>query len=142
MRLAHHSKAKLALASFLVLAFTGAASAKDISFDGYCDGMAITVSGNFVVAKSIGGCAKGHVNEGVRGKVGSLGDLILSSTNIDSATTAETYVIQYPLRTGNSFAVYITTDGVTQTTLSTGTYTLGKPAPDADTKFARASGKP
>jgi hypothetical protein len=136
MKSVHHAKAKLALASLLVLASAGAASAKNISFDGYCDGMNIKVTSTSAVATSTG-CATG-VNEGVSGKVDKLANLILSSTNYGSATVAETYVLEYPLRTGNSFTVYITTDGITQTLFSTGTYTMGTPAAVAPGKFAKA----
>jgi hypothetical protein len=115
-----------------------AASAADgakiynFSFDGFCDGMTLTVtSGLYVVGQSTG-CFAGGIEEGLIGGIQTADPeagtkarvLIISSNNFGAGTTA-TYVINLLAKT---WADYVTRDGVTQFENASGTLTFERPA--------------
>ena len=122
------SAAVLAVTAFF--AFGGGAFAGTIvSLDGYCDQITITQNGKALVGgletdengrceTFLGGGVVGKVR-GVVGKQAIIGGVINSSPG-----AVYTFTFSEPLVTGGTWASFVTTDGVTETPLATGTYTV------------------
>ena len=138
----------LAAGALLLAGTTGAMAATDyVTFDGYCNFFSgIVLDGDTSVAvdnlTTTCGYSTNGVGVGTEGKIKGLsGDwLILSTTEQDvtnSANTAEYYAIQLPLKTGNSWFIYETTDGATISDSNSGTYTIVHKAPKLEDGRAR-----
>ncbi len=137
-------KIRLGLAiGALLLAGTSGALAKPtyVSLDGYCNffsGIVLNDASSVAVDDLTTNCAysANAVGVGTEGKItGQSGNwLILSTTEQDvtnNANTAEYYAFQLPLKTGNSWLIYETTDGATISFSNSGTYTVSHKLPAA-----------
>lgn len=114
-----------------MLCASGAASAKSvsISFDGLCDGMDIAVNKTNQTALSLGnGCDLGaNFGIGTIGKIKDRGHTITLAVNLSGkggSAYQYVYVVDYPFVTGGSWSNFYTTDGITMSRISTGTYTV------------------
>jgi hypothetical protein len=116
---------QLIWAAALLFATVGSASATEISFDGYCDGLSLKVSSIYVTAPFTG-CEKQYFTEGLKVKIDGISYVALSANSF-GAGYAVTYLVQYPFVTGGVFYVFDTADGKTQTESYSGTYTIGRP---------------
>jgi len=101
-----------------------------ISFDGLCDGMDISPNKTNHTALSIGnGCDVGaNFGIGTIGKTRDRGHVITLAVNLSGkggGAYQYVYVIDYPLVTGGHWSNFYTTDGLTMSRISTGTYTVG-----------------
>jgi hypothetical protein len=111
-----------------VLALSGAAEAKDktqiISLDGHCDVITLKISKTGVVGADKPSCATG-AGVGYVGKVKGFGTGIIAGAQFSTAPGALFVIrIAYPLVTGGSWDLALTTDGTTFTPYETGTYTV------------------
>lgn len=132
----------IAAAAMLVVA-SGSASAKQyIAFDGYCDflsGLKVGTTTSFAVHNLTSGCgdANNAVAVGVEANIPGMGKyLVFGDNDLDAVggtyTGIAMYIaIQLPLKTGNSFFLYETTDGATVYYSNSGTYTITKTLPTA-----------
>lgn len=96
----------------------------DITFDGYCDGMNLTLSNKYYVVGQSTGCSAGGVDEGFTATRSGIKYLDISSNNSGSSW-ALTFIFTVPIQTGGHWTLYGTTDGVTQSFINSGTYTVG-----------------
>lgn len=119
----------------LAMAGAGGADARSthttqISFDGYCDGMQITVFPWHQAGTKVTGC-RADVGAGMEGRLkgASWGGKTLTIGNNDPnyAGGIVLYNIQYPLVNGGGWSLYESDDGVKFTFIHSGTYTLGTP---------------
>ena len=133
------------VATVLLAGSSGAfAAAKNLTFDGYCDGIIdirTTDGVNLGIHDIVDGC--GYAANGVAvgttvnipgmGKYYVFADTVVDAENTGNTltSTAATYMaIQLPLATGNSWFLYVTTDGKKTSDTNSGTYTYGS-APSA-----------
>lgn len=128
----------IALASALgALTMGGAADAGDaanasttkISFDGFCDGMSITVFSWHQAGTKATGCLS-NIGAGMEGKVLGAkwkGKTLTIGENPNVSGEIVLYNIQYPLTSGGGWSSFETTDGVNFTPLQSGTYTINAP---------------
>ncbi len=120
-----------AAAALAMLCAGNAAMAQtvSISFDKLCDGMDITVNKTNRTALSLGnGCDEGaNFGIGTMGKIKDRGRTITLAVNLSGkggGAYQYVYVVDYPFVTGGSWSNFYTTDGVTMSRISTGTYTV------------------
>ncbi|HEX2592636.1 MAG TPA: hypothetical protein VHL34_14130 [Rhizomicrobium sp.] len=110
-----------------VLAATNAQATK-VSLDGFCNRYVINKLGNRLFSLRDGGCSSAF-GGGVNAKITGLGSqLVISVSDPSAPDTQFMFEFQYPLATGNSWQIYSTNDGVTFTSILSGTYTVGAPA--------------
>jgi hypothetical protein len=121
-----------AAAALAMLCAGGAAIAQtvSISFDGLCDGMDITVNkANRTALETGNGCDEGaNFGAGTIGKIKDRGRAITFGVNLSGkggSAYQYIYVIDYPFTTGGNWSNFYTTDGLTMSRISTGTYTVG-----------------
>jgi len=121
-----------AAAALAMLCAGDAAMAKtvSISFDGLCDGMDIAVNKTSRTALSLGnGCDEGaNFGIGTMDRIKDRGHTITLAVNLSGkggGAYQYVYVIDYPFVTGGSWSNFYTTDGVTMSRITTGTYTVG-----------------
>ncbi|MGD0865850.1 MAG: hypothetical protein ABSA49_09865 [Rhizomicrobium sp.] len=130
----------LAVGALLLAGTTGAMAATDyVSFDGYCNFFSgIVLNGDTSLGvdnlTTICGYPSNAVAVGTEAKITGLSGnwLIFSTTEQDvtnTTNTAEYYAFQLPLKTGNSWLIYETTDGATISFSNSGTYTVTHKAP-------------
>lgn len=100
----------------------------DITFDGFCDGVNLTLSNKYYIVGQSTGCSAGAVDEGFTATRSGVKYLDISSNN-NGGDQALTFVFDLPISTGRGWCVYNTTDGVTQNVLNCGTYTVDAPGP-------------
>ncbi|HEX3943340.1 MAG TPA: hypothetical protein VHW69_04565 [Rhizomicrobium sp.] len=96
----------------------------DMTFDGFCDGMNLTLSNKVYIVGQSTGCSSG-VDEGFLAKRGNINPYFDISSNNNGGDQALTYVFDDPRSANHGWCVYNTTDGVTQNVINCGTYTLG-----------------
>jgi hypothetical protein len=133
----------LAVAALLVASSGDAMAAKKyIDFDGYCDFMSgVVTNANMSVAvhNLTTGCGDSNnaVDVGAvvtipgQGKFLLFGDNDLDAIGGTYTGSALYFAVQLPLKTGNSFFLYETTDGATISYSNSGTYTVTTKAPTA-----------
>ena len=109
-----------------------AAPPVQIRFDGYCDGLEIRVTGNYVAALPIGskgcdvprGVAVGTI---VRPRSGSGQMLVLGQNLNDENNFVAMFLISYPLTNGGTATLIATNNGKTVQNGGSSTYSLGRP---------------
>jgi len=118
-------------AALAMLCASGAAIADtvSISFDQLCDGMDITVNKVNRTALSLGnGCDVGaNFGIGTMSRIRDRGHTVTLAVNLSGkggGAYQYVYVIDYPFVTGGSWSNFYTTDGVTMSRITTGTYTV------------------
>lgn len=122
-------------AAGLMLIAADAAQAKSVTyafnFDGFCDGMVVTVTGGKQAIGYSTGCFAGGVETGIVAKTNVIAGvtsgpstvLVLSSTNF-GAGSATTYVINL---TAGTWIDYVSSDGKTDYHTASGTITMVTP---------------
>jgi len=125
---------KLFLIAAALLAGLAPATAKtvSISFDGFCDGMDITIDKDEQTAvESANGCSEGAgYGAGTIGKIRHSffleGKRLTLGVNFSGKgdTKQFLYVLSYPLMTGGNWISYYTSDGKTLIQNDTGLYTV------------------
>jgi hypothetical protein len=101
----------------------------DISFDGYCDGMHITVFSWHQAGTAETGCAS-RIGAGMEGKVKGApwgGKTLTIGENPDVSGEIYLWNIQYPLVSGGGWELFSTTDGVNFNIINSGSYTITGP---------------
>ena len=101
----------------------------NIRFDGYCDGMEITVTGNYAAGRPTG-CAVGQgVAVGMIGRplTGTSRVLALGQNLNDENNFVGMFLISYPLTNGGTAQLIATRNGRTIANAGTNTYSMGKP---------------
>lgn len=125
----------LTLATAVLLACetqANAAAATSITFDGFCDGMKISHSGIHFASKQTGKCldkklVMGSGFEIVTGKKPVAGYVVLGVNwePFDGKKNEQySYMLQFPFVTGGHWQEIFTTDGLKNTVLTKGTYTV------------------
>jgi hypothetical protein len=100
----------------------------NLTFDGFCDGMNLTISNTVYVVGQSTGCSAGKVDEGFTAKRGKFRYLDVSS-NDNGDNLPLTFVFDDPKGgSGHGWCVSNTTDGVTQNVINCGSYTINGPA--------------
>jgi hypothetical protein len=123
-------KLLLTAAALLALAVPASAKTVSISFDGFCDGMKITIDKTEQTAvESANGCDKGMgYGAGTIGKIKNSffleGKRLTLGVRKDGSPNQFLYVLSYPLVTGGNWISYYTTDGKTLIQNDTGLYTV------------------
>jgi hypothetical protein len=119
-------------AALAMLCASGAALAGtvSISFDKLCDGMDITVNTVDRTALSLGnGCDVGaNFGIGTMGRIKNRGRTVTLAVNLSGkggSAYQYVYVVDYPFVTGGSWSNFYTTDGITMSRITYGTYTVG-----------------
>jgi hypothetical protein len=133
----------VAVAALLVASSGSAMAAKRyIAFDGFCDflsGVKSNTTMSVAVHNLTTGCGDVHnaVDVGVAATIPAMGKFLVFGDN-DRDATGGTYsaiteyiAIQLPLKTGNSWFLYQTTDGATISYSNSGTYTVTATVPAA-----------
>ncbi|MBQ0943526.1 hypothetical protein KAK07_09275 [Ideonella sp. 4Y16] len=117
------TKILLGLSLAALTSFAQAAIPKDISFDGYCDGMTFTKNGDGTVSGSSIGCVTDPVH-GFMGKVKTQGPayIVTAYGVVFTGSAALTFII----RDDGTWAIE-RADG-TGTPVNSGTWTAGAPA--------------
>lgn len=133
----------LAAAALLVASSGDALAAKKyISFDGYCDflsGVVTSTTASVAVHNltTVCGDTNNSVDVGVEATIAGQGKFLVFGDNDRDAEggtytgISEYIAIQLPLKTGNSFFLYETTDGATISLSNSGTYTVTNKVPTA-----------
>jgi hypothetical protein len=119
---------KMAWMLAAVVALAGAADAKAktqiISLNGYCDVLTLKITKTDVVGADDPGCETG-LGVGYVGKVKGFGNGIVAGAQFSSAPGAQFIIrIAYPLVTGGSWDLALTSDGVNFIPYESGTYTV------------------
>ena len=118
------------------------AAPKYISFDGYCDylsGLKENVSMSVAVHNltTVCGDSNNSVDVGVEANIPGLGKYLVFGDNDRDAAggtytgISEYIAIQLPIKTGNAWLLYQTTDGATISYSNSGTYTATNKLPAA-----------
>lgn len=131
-------------AAAMLVASGGSASAaqKYISFDGFCDflsGVTANTTMSVAVHNLTTDCADAHnaVDVGVEANIPGKGKYLVFGDNDRDAEggtysgISEYIAIQLPLKTGNGWFLYQTSDGATISYSNSGTYTVTKKVPAA-----------
>jgi hypothetical protein len=129
-----HQAAILAVALLAVAGIGGAGASNaagtkttDISFDGFCDGMQVTVFSWHQAGTAHTGCETGVVGAGMEGKVKGAswsGKTLTIGENPNFSGEIYLWNIQYPIVSGAGWSLYSTTDGVNFGFINSGTYTV------------------
>jgi hypothetical protein len=119
---------KLAWALAAVVALGGAADAKTktqiVSLNGHCDVLTLKITKTQVTGADDPDCATGF-GVGYVSKVRGFGNAIVAGAQFSQAPSAQFVMrFSYPLITGGSWDLAITTDGTTFTPYESGTYTV------------------
>jgi hypothetical protein len=120
-------KTLLALAALLALGSGVPAEAKTqvISLNGHCDVLTLKIVKTQVAGADDPNCDTG-IGVGYVGKVKGFGNGIIAGAQFSAAPGAQFVIrIAYPLVTGGTWDLAITTDGATFTPYESGTYTVG-----------------
>jgi hypothetical protein len=115
-----------ALAALLALGNAAHAGTKTqvISLDGHCDVLTLKINKTEVVGADTPSCATG-IGIGYIGKVKGFGNGIIAGAQFSTAPGAQFVIrIAYPLVTGGSWDLAVTSDGATFTPYESGTYTV------------------
>jgi hypothetical protein len=131
-------------AAAILAASSGNAMAgqKYISFDGYCDFLSgVKANTTMSVAvhnlTTVCGDSNNAVEVGVEATIPGVGKyLVFADNDLDAvggtySGTSLYYAVQLPLKTGNSFFLYETSDGATISYSNSGTYTVTNKVPAA-----------
>jgi hypothetical protein len=111
---------------FVLLALGGAADAKTqvVSLDGHCDVLTLKINKTNVVGADDPNCATG-MGIGYVGKVKGFGTAVVAGVQFSAVPGAQFVMrLSYPLVTGGSWDLSLTTDGSTFTPYESGTYTI------------------
>ncbi len=120
----------LIAAAFLAGAAPASAKTVSISFDGFCDGMNITIDKTEQTAvEAANGCDKGTgYGAGTIGKIKNSffleGRRLTLGVKKGDSPNQYLYVLSYPLVTGGNWISYYTNDGKTLIQNDTGLYTV------------------
>ncbi|MBV9569797.1 MAG: hypothetical protein JO056_00970 [Alphaproteobacteria bacterium] len=117
-------------AALLAGAAPATAKTVSISFDGFCDGMDITIDKDQQTAvEAANGCSKGAGYGG--GTIGRIknsffleGKRLTLGVRKDGSQDQFVYVLSYPLVTGGNWISFYTSDGKTLIQNDTGLYTV------------------
>jgi hypothetical protein len=101
----------------------------EISFDGYCDGLSVTVFAWHQAGTQHIGCETGRTGAGMFGNVKNFSgkDLTIGENPGDlQDPLGEIYLwnIQYPLASGKTWSLFSSSDGIDFTFMGSGTYTV------------------
>jgi hypothetical protein len=130
----------------LMTAVTGASAGKgdkitDIQLDGNCDILTLTVFPWHQAGEYDTSCdGVDAVGSGMEGKVVGVTpkDLTIGETYFGNPNATFLFNIQYPLKTGNTWSIFTSTDGVNFSAFASGTYTVVGP----DVKYHPRAGLP
>jgi len=121
-------KKHFAVAAAAILLSAGSAMAgsktSQISLDGTCVVASVTVAKTLVAANENDDCAT-LLGVGFIAKIKGFGTVAeVGGETSELPGYAATIALQYPLKTGNAWSLYYTTDGVNVVFASSGTYTV------------------
>jgi hypothetical protein len=118
----------LTLGILVVLASASAASAATVlSLDGFCNAYKVKKSGGGYAVRDVG-CTSAY-GGGLRANIKGTGqNLIIALTDPAAGGTQFQFTFSYPYKSGGTWNLYSTTDGVTFNLLVSGTYSSGAPA--------------
>ncbi len=121
-------RSSLALAAAVLVALSGAASAKSktqiVSLDGHCDVLTLKIDKTSVAGTDDPDCAEGF-GAGFIGKVKGFGNAIVAGVQFAEEPGVQLVLrVQYPLVTGGSWDLSATSDGVSFSEIESGTYTV------------------
>jgi hypothetical protein len=114
-----------AAATLMLLPNVAAAKTKTtiIAFDGYCDVVTINVTGGLVAGKD--SCASGFGGGLITKDAGESGKAIVAGVQFPPEPGYQFVLkLSYPLVTGGTWSLYVTTDGMTLNPYEAGTYTI------------------
>ncbi len=126
------SRLAMAAAVTLVSAGGAMASTATISLDGYCDVLTFTLSQdsntgkNTIAAMSEPSSCTADLMAGFEVKIPGYKNKWVSvgGPRFGDGTDAWGFLVQYPFKTGGAWGLYESTDGVNNTLIASGTYTV------------------
>lgn len=105
----------------------GSVQTTNISFDGFCNVMQISVFSWHQAGTFQTSCQSGHVGAGMEGKVLGAqwkGKTLTIGENPNTSGVIYRYNIQYPFKTGGGWSLYSSANGYNFSLLNSGTYTI------------------